>query len=882
MTAEMRDAMGSAAVEAARAVGYVGAGTVEFIADGREGLRPDRFYFMEMNTRLQVEHPVTEAITGLDLVELQFRVAAGERLPFAQDDLAIDGHAVEARLYAEDPEKEFLPSTGKLWALDFPDGEGIRVDTGVEAGDEVTPYYDPMIAKVIAHGATREEALDRLAGGARRDRGRRAEDERRLPQALCEAPEFRAGAFDTGFIDRNLEALGAVPSPGRGGGRGGRAHLVEGEASAARRTASRSGDVAGPWERDDGFQLSAARRTSARARRRRRRSASTPVDRRRRGTPDGRRRIGRGASGDDFTVRRSFDADGRRVIVLRDGRQTRVALHDPFAVDLEHMDEGGSVKAPMHGKLIAVFVQPGDRVEKGQRLAIVEAMKMEHALVAPADGEVAEVAAEPGPAGAQVAEGARLIVLKTESGRIQRVCGASPGFARRHAPWLKSRMALHLIKLCVGCDSITDLEEWIEENRAHHRRLGRDYEQTHTTRMVPKRMDELVDGGSLFWVIKGQVACRQTLLAVGRSRTGWDRALPPRAGADGDPGRAAALSAVPGLALPRRQGCPPRPRCEGGRSRPHAGGHARSWPNSAFFNMCCGDMCRMTLLFIAALVLLTPSRRGRGREGVPHAADARRRCARAVAARMRRACEAAARRGVRSRGARGERRFHRSRQWNEGRGSAAGSGQKWASAAADFFAWRPPLGTAQAAIRIGSAVQLSGGCDAPGVHPKAGTGVTRSASIRTAISSKCAISTTGDLDEEFSTIFRTPARRLRLCRDVRGLSSAMRPARLEQRRGRADRDRPGGHRAHFIDLSDRLADGGINGVAVREREAARAAPSVASALNLIEQRLRLKIQHPQYVDDGLSADLRLPDHHNALGPLQHPDRNQKPRRTQCR
>src|SRR3954466_5942557 len=163
MTPEMREVMGRAAVEAARAVGYVGAGTVEFIADGREGLLPDRFYFMEMNTRLQVEHPVTEAITGLDLVELQFRVASGERLPFRQEDLAIDGHAVEARLYAEDPEKDFLPSTGRLWALEFPQGEGIRIETGVEAGAEVTPYYDPMIAKVIAHGTTREEALDKLA-----------------------------------------------------------------------------------------------------------------------------------------------------------------------------------------------------------------------------------------------------------------------------------------------------------------------------------------------------------------------------------------------------------------------------------------------------------------------------------------------------------------------------------------------------------------------------------------------------------------------------------------------------------------------------------------------------------------------------------------------
>src|SRR6185503_6906819 len=150
--------------QAARAVGYRGAGTVEFIADGARGLRPEGFWFMEMNTRLQVEHPVTEAITGLDLVELQFRVAAGERLPLAQRDVQINGHAAEARLYAEDPERGFLPSTGKLTVLELPTGEGVRVDTGVEAGSVVSPYYDPMIAKVIAHGEDRGEALERLAG----------------------------------------------------------------------------------------------------------------------------------------------------------------------------------------------------------------------------------------------------------------------------------------------------------------------------------------------------------------------------------------------------------------------------------------------------------------------------------------------------------------------------------------------------------------------------------------------------------------------------------------------------------------------------------------------------------------------------------------------
>src|ERR1700735_1031427 len=160
MTGELRAQMGNAAVEAARAVGYVGAGTVEFIADGTKGLRSDAFWFIEMNTRLQVEHPVTEAITGLDLVEWQFRVAAGEKLPLQQSDVRLDGHAIEARVYAEDPPHGFLPSTGKIGAREVP--ADIRVDSGVEAGGEVTPYYDPMIAKLIAHAPTREAALDRL------------------------------------------------------------------------------------------------------------------------------------------------------------------------------------------------------------------------------------------------------------------------------------------------------------------------------------------------------------------------------------------------------------------------------------------------------------------------------------------------------------------------------------------------------------------------------------------------------------------------------------------------------------------------------------------------------------------------------------------------
>jgi 3-methylcrotonyl-CoA carboxylase alpha subunit len=420
MTDDMRAAMGKAAVEAARAVGYVGAGTVEFIADGREGLRPDRFYFMEMNTRLQVEHPVTEAISGLDLVELQFRVASDEWLPFNQDDLEIHGHAVEARVYAEDPETGFLPSTGKLWALDFPEGDGIRIDMGVQAGDEVSPYYDPMIAKVIARGATRDQALTRLAEALGGTIVAGPKTNVAFLKRLCEAKEFRAGQFDTGYIDRNMESLGAAPRAADAESvRLGVLKLLDHDFDERHyRATIQAGPAQSPWDDHDGFQLAG------------RRSQGYPiiVDGERTDvaldwltpdTGDARMNVAvRWADGVSSLLDEYLPSDPRcfvltddGVIVLRDGRQTRVARHDPFDVDLEHLNGGNFVKAPMHGKLIAVLVKPGDRVEKGQRLAVVEAMKMEHALVAPSDGEVAEIAAEPG---AQVAEGARLIILKTE------------------------------------------------------------------------------------------------------------------------------------------------------------------------------------------------------------------------------------------------------------------------------------------------------------------------------------------------------------------------------------------------------------------------------------------------------------------------------------
>ena len=408
MTPEVRAAMGKAATEAAKAVGYVGAGTVEFIADGRDGLRADRFYFMEMNTRLQVEHPVTEAITGLDLVELQLKVAAGEPLGFAQEDVRAEGHAVEARLYAEDPEKGFLPSTGKLWALQFPQSEDIRIDTGVEAGDSVTPFYDPMIAKVIAHGRTRDEALDHLAFALGETIVAGPRTNLAFLTKLAEAEGFRKGPFDTGFIERNITALGAEPQPLDAAAVAAAALQLEEERQVALLDLAieRTGDEAkSPWLDADAFSIMP------------RPALGLPL------LVDGERIEARIEwNGDqprvslpghpldegehEVTLAR---AESGTYLALHRGRQTSVALFDPFSVDLDAAaGAGGVIKAPMHGKLIALFVTAGEAVVKGQRLAIVEAMKMEHVLTAPRDGTVTEIGAEPG---AQVAEGAKVVVL---------------------------------------------------------------------------------------------------------------------------------------------------------------------------------------------------------------------------------------------------------------------------------------------------------------------------------------------------------------------------------------------------------------------------------------------------------------------------------------
>ncbi|HTV37367.1 MAG TPA: biotin carboxylase N-terminal domain-containing protein [Xanthobacteraceae bacterium] len=399
MTAELRARMGAAAVAAAKAAGYAGAGTVEFIADGSKGLRADGFWFIEMNTRLQVEHPVTEAVTGLDLVEWQFRVAAGEGLPLTQAQVRLEGHAVEARLYAEDPANDFLPSTGTIVALDLP--AGVRVDSGVEAGGEVTPYYDAMIAKLIAHASTREAALDRLADALERTLIAGPRTNVALLTALCRNGDFRRGTIDTEFIDRSLAVLGALPQqPDRAAAAFGLAQLLAAQSRDDDTAAEDAAAANSPWAANDGFQLGGAR------------LLSIPV------TIDGESleaavtyssdgaHVAVGGTAPAADAQAFVSAD--EVFVLRHGRQTRLRIKDFSAAAVAGSAGDGAVKAPMHGKVLELFVGAGDRVSAGQRLAVIEAMKMEHTLHAPFAGTVRQIAVNPG---AQVVEGGEIMLI---------------------------------------------------------------------------------------------------------------------------------------------------------------------------------------------------------------------------------------------------------------------------------------------------------------------------------------------------------------------------------------------------------------------------------------------------------------------------------------
>jgi 3-methylcrotonyl-CoA carboxylase alpha subunit len=395
MSAELRAAMGSAAVQAAQAVGYAGAGTVEFIADGSKGLHPGGYWFMEMNTRLQVEHPVTEAVTGLDLVEWQFRIAAGEKLPLNQQEVPLQGHAVEARIYAEDPARGFLPSTGMLVALRFPDG--VRVDTGVEQGSAISPYYDPMIAKMVAHAPTRDAALQKLAGAIDNTVAAGPRTNLALLSALCRAPDFRSGNFDTGFIDRNPALVGSAEAD-RAAAAFGAAKLLAQDMGRIVLAMNRDADVPlSPWDTTDGFQLSGPRIVTLPIL-----IDGEPAEAAVSYGPDG---VKIAVAGEQAAVdATAIETDA--IYVLRHGRQTVVRRVDAGSGDLDHGDGDGQIRAPMHGKVLALLVAEGDRVEKGQRVAIVEAMKMEHALTARRAGRVTDIVVA---VGSQVAEGARLM-----------------------------------------------------------------------------------------------------------------------------------------------------------------------------------------------------------------------------------------------------------------------------------------------------------------------------------------------------------------------------------------------------------------------------------------------------------------------------------------
>ena len=400
MTAPLRAKMGAAAVEAARAVGYVGAGTVEFVADGSGELRADGFWFIEMNTRLQVEHPVTEEVTGLDLVAWQFQVAAGEKLPLQQSQIGLDGHAVEARIYAEDPENGFLPSTGPIVALELPDD--VRVETGVEAGGAVTPFYDAMIAKLVAAAPTREAALDQLATALDRTLVAGVRSNVAFLGALCRAAEFRQGNVDTGFIDRNLTRLGAVArGPDRAAAARGVVCLLAGDGSGGANALNEAGSFDSPWSARDGFQLGDTR------------SVIVPILIDGEGTDA---KVSYGGDGITVAIEGAVAASDARVFaagediyVLRHGRQTRVRLRDFSAAAAAAEGGDGAIKAPMHGRVLELLVGRDDRVVAGQRLAVIEAMKMEHTLRAPFAGKVGRVAVG---VGAQVVEGGEIMLIQ--------------------------------------------------------------------------------------------------------------------------------------------------------------------------------------------------------------------------------------------------------------------------------------------------------------------------------------------------------------------------------------------------------------------------------------------------------------------------------------
>ena len=394
MTPEIRKVMGAAAVRAAEAIGYKGAGTIEFIVDGSDGLRDDGFWFMEMNTRLQVEHPVTEAITGIDLVEWQLRVASGEPLPARQEDLHITGHAFEARLYAEDVPAGFLPATGRLAHLAFPDWA--RIETGVRQDDTISPWYDPMIAKIVTHGPTRAVALRALETALVDTEVAGAVTNLDFLIALTRHDGFRAGQVDTGLIARDLDDLIAAAEPDPRA----RALAVIGLAGLADPAVKGGATLWQPLRRtiswDGGDALVEVLGPGA---------ARVTLD----GTPHEVRWQGERWWVDD-TLRRNRIVRHSAGVSVFGGRTVTLVPLDPLARDAVAGGEALTL-SPMPGLVKSVHVEAGQQVKAGDRLAVLEAMKMEHSLTAARDGVVAEVLAA---AGDQVEAGAPLIRLEEE------------------------------------------------------------------------------------------------------------------------------------------------------------------------------------------------------------------------------------------------------------------------------------------------------------------------------------------------------------------------------------------------------------------------------------------------------------------------------------
>ncbi|WP_282357332.1 acetyl/propionyl/methylcrotonyl-CoA carboxylase subunit alpha [Pseudomonas sp. PS01303] len=397
LSAELRRAMGEAAVRSAQAIGYVGAGTVEFLLDAR-----GEFFFMEMNTRLQVEHPVTEAITGLDLVAWQIRVARGEALPITQEQVPLNGHAIEVRLYAEDPSNDFLPATGRLDLYrESAEGPGRRVDSGVEEGDEISPFYDPMLGKLIAWGEDREQArlrllsmLDEFAiGGLKTNIN--------FLRRIIAHPAFAAAELDTGFIPRYQEQLLPAPS-----------ELSDGFWQAAAQAFAqslpsvvRADDAASPWSRNSGLRAGLPREITLHLSCEGQDRALTL------GAGGDAKLLGDSLVVEHEGVRRTLRAirQGAALYLQWEGELRRVEAYDPIsAVEASNSHQGG-LTAPMNGSIVRVLVEAGQSVEAGAQLVVLEAMKMEHSIRAPHAGVIKALYCQEGE---MVGEGSALVELE--------------------------------------------------------------------------------------------------------------------------------------------------------------------------------------------------------------------------------------------------------------------------------------------------------------------------------------------------------------------------------------------------------------------------------------------------------------------------------------